>query len=129
MLVDRTQGRRFVEQIRNAGLDAITLADVWGRNQAQLVKDVEWISWAAGNGCVGLTADESIRYLAAERDAISACGLQVFCFPHNNLLVAEQVRRVVQHAAGMKRLAADEPGPWLAAIYAGELTVKWRPVG
>lgn len=127
-MVDRTQGRRFVEQVRAAGIDLATLEDVWGADAAQR-SDVDWIRWAGAHRRAALTGDESIRFLRAKREAILAVRLQVFCFPHHSLDVAERVRRVVTLAGSMRRLVAERPGPWVAALYEGRVQVSWpKPV-
>lgn len=126
LAVDRTLGRRFVERVRAGGLEVTTMADVWGDGCAAR-SDVDWIRWAGARRRVALTADESIRYLRAKRDAIVAVRLQVFCFPHSALPVAEQVRRVLALRSAMERLAAERPGPWLAALYDGRAAVTWPP--
>ena len=109
-------------------MDLVTGADVWGAREFQAIDDAEWISWAARNGCAGLTADEKIRY--RHKQALVSNQLQVFCFPHNNLLIAEQVRRVLVHAERMRQLVAAHPGPWLATLYEANspdgVQIKWR---
>ena len=110
-------------RLRDAGIDVTTLADVWGEQAAQR-SDVDWIRWAAAHRRVALTADESIRYLRAKREAIMAVRLQVFCFPHTGVTVDEQVRRVRRLSGAMRR-AADRPGPWLAVLYEDRLAVSW----
>lgn len=126
LVVDRTLGRRFVERLRAAGIQVTTLDDVWGEAAAQRT-DVDWIRWAGAHRRVALTADESIRFLKAKRDAIETARLQVFCFPHNCLVVAERVRRVLALTPAMERLVGQRPGPWLAALYAdGVRAREWR---
>lgn len=61
-MVDRTNGRRFIAALRAADLSVVTLADVWGEQQAQGIPDPMWISHAAERGFVGLTADDDLRY-------------------------------------------------------------------
>ncbi len=111
-------------QLRDAGIDVTTLADVWGQQAAQR-SDVDWIRWAAAHRRVALTADESIRYLKAKREAIMAVRLQVFCFPHTGITVAEQVRRVHRLTGAMRRLTAERAGPWLAVLYEDRLALSW----
>lgn len=101
-----------------------TLDDVWAQDAAQR-SDVDWIRWAAAHRRVAFTADESIRYLKAKREAILSARLQVFCFPHTGIDVAEQVRRTVRLAGSMRRLATERPGPWLAVLYDDRLAVSW----
>jgi PIN like domain len=101
-----------------------TPADVWGEGAAQRT-DVDWIRWAGAHRRVALTADESILFLKAKRDAIVAVRLQAFCFPHHALAVSDQVGRVLAQQRAMRRLVAERPGPWLAALYDGHVEVKW----
>lgn len=124
--MDRTQGRRLVEELRAAGLEVTTPADVWGEGAAQRT-DVDWIRWAGAHRRIALTADESIGHLAAKRDALVAVRLQVFCFPHNSLTLAERVRRVLARRGSMQRLVDERPGPWIAVLYDGHLAVRWPP--
>ena len=53
-MVDRTSGRRFVVALRAAGVSVVTLADVWGEQQAQDIPDPMWISHAAERGYTAL---------------------------------------------------------------------------
>ena len=124
LAVDRTLGRRFVERLRAAGLEVTTLADVWGEGAAQRT-DVDWIRWAGARRRVALTADESVRHLRAKRDAILAVRLQVCCFPHHSLTAEEQADRVLSLRPSIERLATERPGPWLAALYDGRVTLTW----
>ena len=126
LAVDRTHGRRFVEQLRAAGLDVTTMADVWGDGAAQRT-DLDWIRWAGARRRIALTADDSIHLLRAKRETIQAVRLQVFCFPHGNLPVADRVRRVLRRRSAMARLAADHPGPWLAVLYDDRAAITWPP--
>lgn len=100
------------------------MADIWGAAAAER-SDVDWIRWAAAHRRVVLTADESIRYLRAKRDALLAVRLQAFCFPHVDLTLAEQVRRVLALTPAMRRLAAQRPGPWVATLYDDRVAVTW----
>jgi hypothetical protein len=84
-MVDRTNGHRFVGAFRAAGVSVVTLADVWGKQQAQDIPDPMWISYAAGRGYTGLTADDDLRYAPSNKHALINSGLQVFCFPNGNL--------------------------------------------
>jgi len=124
LAVDRTHGRRFVEQLRAGGLEVTTMADVWGAGAAER-SDVDWIRWAGARRRVAITADDSIHFLRAKRDAIQAVRLQIFCFPHSSLTVAEQVRRVLTLRPSMERLAAERPGPWVAVLYDGRAAITW----
>jgi PIN like domain len=124
LAVDRTLGRRFVERLRAGGLDVTTMADIWGEGAAQR-SDVDWIRWAGARRRVALTADESIHFLRAKRDAVVAVRLQIFCFPHTVLPVGEQARRVLSLHPAMERLAADRPGPWLATLYDDRTAITW----
>jgi hypothetical protein len=124
LAVDRTHGRRFVEQLRAGGLEVTTMTDVWGAGAAER-SDVDWIRWAGARRRAALTADDSIHHLRAKRDAIQAVRLQIFAFPHGNLTVAEQARRVLALRPSMERLAAERPGPWVAVLYDGRVAVTW----
>ena len=124
LAVDRTHGLRFVEQLRAAGLEVTTMADIWG-DAAGERSDVDWIRWAGARRRLALTADDSIHLLRAKRDAILTVRLQIACFPHGNLTVAERARRVLTLHPAIQRLVTERPGPWLAVLYDDRVTLTW----
>ncbi len=126
-MVDRTNGRRFVGALRAAGVSVVTLADVWGEQQAQDIPDPMWISHAAERGYTGLTADDDLRYAPSNKQALTNSGLRVFCFPNGNLPWRTQVGRVLAHLLEIDRLVTDVPGPWMAKLYGYGVEIVWPP--
>ena len=126
-MVDRISGRRFVVALRAAGVSVVTLADVWGEQQAQDIPDPMWISHAAERGYTGITADDDLRYAPSNKQALTNSGLRVFCFPNGNLPWQTQVGRVLAHLLEIDRLVTEVPGPWMAKLYGGRVEIVWPP--
>lgn len=124
LAADRTHGQRFVGLLRAGGLEVTTMADVWGEGACERT-DLDWIRWAGARRRLALTADDSVHFLRAKREAIQAVRLQIFAFPHGTLTVDEQARRVLALHPAIERLAADRRGPWLAVLYDDRIAVTW----
>jgi hypothetical protein len=80
-MLDRTNGLRFAGALSAAGLTVVTLADVWGKQEAQDIADPVWIRHATERNFVGVTAGDDLRYSPQNKTALIETGLQVFCFP------------------------------------------------
>lgn len=80
-------------------------------NGGQNTTDVEWIEWAAHNGCIGVTVDKAIGRTSPERDAVMTHGLQLFVLLVGNLNTArrEQLLHLAAHRMASR---AKKPGPW-----------------
>lgn len=126
-MVDRTNGLRFAGALSAAGLAVVTLADVWGKQEAQDIFDPTWIRYAAERNYVGVTADDDLRYSPQNKAALLETGLQVFCFPNGNLPWKTQVGRMFAHLPEMERLIAEVPGAWMAKLYADSVAIVWPP--
>lgn len=77
--VDRSLGRSIAEGLRGAGLEVLTVADVYGEARAQRLPDVEWLTDAGRRDWIVLTKDDRIRRRPAERDALLAARVCAFC--------------------------------------------------
>ncbi len=126
-MVDRTNGLRFAGALTAAGLAVVTLADVWGKQEAQEILDTAWIRHAAEQNYIGVTADDDLRYSPQNKVALIETGLQVFCFPNGNLPWRTQVGRMLAHLPEMERLIAEVPGTWMAKLYADSVAIVWPP--
>jgi hypothetical protein len=110
-----------------AGLTVVTLADIWGKLNAQDIADPVWIRHAAERNFAGVTADDDLRYSPHNKAALIETGLQVFCFPNGNLPWKTQADRMLTHIREMERLIAEVPGAWMAKMYADSVAIAWPP--
>jgi len=113
-LVDRSLGLIAIpELLRSAGYIVRTIDDVYGPRP---VEDVEWIRDADTNGWVVASKDDRIRRRPAERQALVASTLRVFCLTAGSLRSSEQVERFRTNLPAIARVIG-EPGPWVRGIY------------
>ncbi|MGH9248918.1 MAG: hypothetical protein ACRD0W_05310 [Acidimicrobiales bacterium] len=113
-LVDRSLGLLAIPALlRSAGYTVRTIDDVYGRRP---VEDVEWIRDADANGWAVACKDDRIRRRPAERRALVASALRVFCLTAGNLRSADQVERFRTNLPAIARVI-DEPGPWVRGVY------------
>jgi predicted nuclease of predicted toxin-antitoxin system len=113
-LVDRSLGLIAIPKLlRSAGYTVRTIDDVYGPRP---VADVEWIRDADANDWVVATKDDRIRRRPAEREALAASTLRVFCLTSGNLKSSEQVERFRVNLGAMAAVI-DEPGPWIRGVY------------
>jgi hypothetical protein len=122
--VDRSLGKSIVEGLRAAGLTVHSMADIYGESRAQQLADEVWLGDAGKNDWIVLTKDDAIRRRPAERDALTAASVRVFCLTNRNLRGAEQMERIVLNRDRILRLAR-KPGPYIYGIYENGLRRLW----
>src|SRR4051812_18406422 len=93
--VDRSLGKSIVSGLRAAGLQVLSMADVYGEKAAQLLADEVWLRDAGENAWVVLTKDDAIRRRPSERDALTEAAVRVFCLTNRNMRAAAQTERFV----------------------------------
>lgn len=107
-LVDRTLGRSFIRQLRESGWRITAVAEVFP-NDGQSTSDEEWISYAVEHRLAGITCDKRIRrqpsYLSARHP--------IFALSSNQLLIEEQVRRMVDRQEKIFRAAVGGREFWM----------------
>lgn len=90
LFLDRSLGRIQVPSIlRAAGLDLVTLAEVYGVPADEGIADEEWLTRAGQEGWVVLMKDERIRSRPAERQALVDHGVRAFCLARRDIRAAE----------------------------------------
>jgi PIN like domain len=73
--IDRSLGRRAVpDALRVHGLIVHTMADVYGEQVGQGLRDETWLRDVGERGWVVLMKDDAIRRRPAEREALIAGG-------------------------------------------------------
>lgn len=110
---DRTCGAVVVpEGLRAAGLEVVTIRDVYGEARSRVVEDVEWISYVAEHGLVALTNDLHISRNPLERMRVVEAGARLVAMG-GNLTGARMVDLLVEHISRVEREARKHaPGIW-----------------
>jgi hypothetical protein len=122
--VDRSLGKSIVVELRKAGLEVLSMADVYGEQAGQGLADETWLADAGKNNWVVLTKDDAIRRRPAERDALIEANVRVFCLTNRNLRAKEQAQRFVMNAERMLRRATTQ-GPYIYGVYDSGLRRLW----
>lgn len=122
--VDRSLGKSIVEGLRAAELIVHSMADIYGESKAQMLEDEVWLRDAGANGWAVLTKDDAIRRRPAERDALTAAAVQVFCLTSAGLRGEEQVDRFVKNRYRIIR-QTRKPGPYIYGVYDTGLKRLW----
>ena len=116
LFLDRsTQGRRFVEAVRQLVDDVETIADRYGAQAAERIPDLQWIAEATADGRVLVGADRYILRNPLERQAICRARARYVVFGTNNLRVADMVALFAASLPAV-RAHAGRPGPWVLRI-------------
>lgn len=122
--VDRSLGKSIVEGLHAAGLTVYSMADVYGERRAQRLPDEVWLRDAGKNDWIVFTKDDAIRRRPAERDALTAAAVRVFCLTNRHLRGAEQTERFVSNRHRILR-QARKPGPYIYGVYETGLKRLW----
>lgn len=122
--VDRSLGKSIVVELRKAGLQVRSMADVYGERTGQGLADETWLADAGKNNWVVLTKDDAIRRRPAERDALIEAKVRVFCLTNRSLRGAEQAARFLTNRDRILRIA-HTPGPYIYGVYATGLRRLW----
>lgn len=124
--VDRSLGKSIVAGLRAAGLQVLSMADVYGEKAAQLLADEVWLRDAGENDWVVLTKDDAIRRRPAERDALTETEVRVFCLTNRNMRAAAQTERFLANRHRIVR-QAHKTGPYIYGVYEAGLRRIWPP--
>lgn len=122
--LDRSLGKSIAEALRVVGLTVHTMPSVYGEMGAQRLADEVWLADAGREDWVVLTKDDAIRRRPAERDALIAAGVRVFCLTNRNLRGAEQAERFVENRDRILRQARKR-GPYIYGVYQGRIAKLW----
>ncbi|CAN5386580.1 hypothetical protein BH23ACT9_BH23ACT9_05420 [soil metagenome] len=122
-LADRSVGRYIVpDTLRAAGWTVLTLADIWGEQNAQALADVTWLAHAAEQGMPVLTQDDNIRRNAGELQALQVGAVRVFAVTNGQLPGHEVAQLYVTHQHRIFQ-KCRKPGPFVATVH--ERGVEW----
>jgi hypothetical protein len=123
--IDRSLGRHQVPQaLRKAGLTVHTMAEVYGEQAGQRLKDEFWLEGIGRRGWIVLMKDDAIRRRPAEREALIASAVRAFCLTNAQLRGAEQAERLVTNRHRILA-QARQPGPYIYGVYADRIARLW----
>lgn len=124
-LLDRSLGGRLVATtLREAGWDAITLAQRFGDVDAQRMSDEEWIGTGTREGYVLLTKDGRVASRPLEAQAIYMHDARVFALPRADMTGPAMAQAFVQATAAIMRCCSREQGPFVMVVRDGRLRRK-----
>jgi hypothetical protein len=122
--VDRSLGKSIVAELRKAGLQVLSMANVYGEQTGPGLADETWLADAGKNDWVVLTKDDAIRRRPAERDALTEAKVRVFCLTNRNLRAKEQANRFVVNVERILH-RAKTPGPYIYGVYDSGIRRLW----
>lgn len=115
-LLDRSFGQRaLVAMLRDAGWDAVTLAEQFGDARAQRMGDEEWIGEGARAGYFLLAKDHRIASRPLEAYAIYVHDARVVTLSRGDLTSAQMGTLFLSHTAQIANLAAAR-GPFVFSL-------------
>ena len=114
--VDRSLGRvRLPRLLRTDGWSLVTMAEHYGEETGQHVRDTDWLQLAGESGWAVLAKDERIRYRPAERAAIIGHGVRAFYLTSGNLTADHMAAAFIVNRSAIWE-SAIEKGPGLFAV-------------
>ncbi|WP_144875972.1 hypothetical protein [Microbacterium sp. 1.5R] len=123
-LLDRSVGGKvLVSRLRLEGWDARTLAEEYGDERAQRMRDEEWIAEGTSSGYMLLTKDHRIASRPLEAQAVYFHDARVIAFARGDLTGREMGDICFTHAAAIHRLALRQP-PFVYSLSASGLRPK-----
>lgn len=129
-LLDRSLGgRKLVAALRNAGWDAVTLAEQFGDERAQRMRDEEWIGEGTAAGFLLIAKDHRVASRPLEARAIYMHDARVIAFAHGSITAEEMAALCLTHERAIYRDAMARP-PFVFSLSQNGLRRKhlnWPP--
>lgn len=117
VFLDRSLGRHKVPSLlRQAGLDVVTLAEVYGIPADEEVGDTEWLQRVGNENWVAFTKDVEIRRNQLEREKVVTSGVRVFCLSRQDLKAEQMADRFLRNLRRIVR-ACWQAGPFIYAVH------------
>lgn len=127
VFVDRSLGfHDLVRRLREAGIEAYSIEDLFGRQAAEEMDDDVWIRLAAKRGMIQFTKDQRLRYVPKEKEAIKDSGAKVFCLASKDITVEEQVAHFLNNWNKIKQ-RGQRRGPFIDKVYPDKVNKWWWP--
>ena len=120
--LDRSLGDVHVPKgLREAGWSIVTMRERYGVLTAQTLADVDWISDAASQNEIMLTADKMIAKRPRERAAVLDSGARVIATRDGRLTAEAQIEQFLRFHSEIHAIA-DSPGPFVVSLSSKGLT-------
>ena len=117
LFLDRSLGSIHVPNaLRAAGLRLTTLAERYGSEHAQFVRDTEWLDGAGRRGEAVLMKDSRIYVNPLERAVVHQAGVRCFCLSKKNLKSEQMARWFLKNLVRMASACSD-PAPFMYVVY------------
>jgi hypothetical protein len=127
--VDRSLGATSIaDGLRAEGFALVTIAEFYGKREAQHIADPTWIRDATERGLVLLHADKRVRYNPLEKAAMLEVGACSFALSNNNLSGLAVVARFVKHRDRIEQVILERDGPYFYQVYDDKIEsrpLKW----
>lgn len=115
-LLDRSLGQRILAaRLREEGWIVRTLAEEFGDDRAQAMRDEEWIAAGASSGYVMLAKDHRIATRPLEAQAIYVNDARVVVFARGDLTSEQMGNLCLRHESKIREVAAAR-GPFVYSI-------------
>lgn len=115
--LDRSLGSIQVPTVlRAAGLRLTTLAERYGAEHAQFVRDIEWLEEAGQRGEVVLMKDSRIYVNPLERSMVRQAGVRCFCLSKKSLKADQMAQWFLNNLPRMTTACAER-GPFMYVVY------------
>lgn len=115
-LLDRSLGQRVLaERLRSGGWDVRTLAEEFGDERAQRMRDEEWIGAGATAGFLLLAKDHRLATRPLEAQAIYMHEARVVVIARGDHTAARMGDLCLEHEAAIQRLATVH-GPFVFSL-------------
>lgn len=117
--LDRCLGSKIVPQaLRGKDFQLKTMEEHYGKKQAQLISDEEWLAEAGQQNWVVLTKDKRIKTRTAEIDMIIEHQVRCFCINRGDLKGDEMARYFIYNMDAIIR-ACKNSGPFVYSVSIG----------
>lgn len=127
VFIDRSLGFHDVAKgLREAGIEAYSIEDLYGKDAAERMDDEVWIKDAAERGMIQFTKDKKIRYVPSEKAAVKDSGARVFCLSSGDLTVEQQVQAFLKNWNRIKQ-RSQHRRPFIDKVYEDDVNKWWWP--
>lgn len=114
--LDRSLGDHLVPSgLRDASWIVVTMRERYGPATAQSLSDIDWITDAAREDEVMLTADKMIAKRPREAQTVIASGARVIALHDGRKTAAEQLALLIKETNAVTR-AAQRRGPFVYSL-------------
>ncbi len=121
--VDRSLGKKAVaDALRNAGEQVEVHDDLFPQN----AEDTAWLPIVAQKGWIIVTNDSKIGNRQLELLAVRNSKAKVFVLVSGQIKGEDMAKIFVEALEPMKKLVAQQPGPFIAKVYKNGTVRIWK---